>query len=305
VTPSPSPTTTTTIPVTTWTLTGRVVDLAGVPLGGATVAPDGVASVTTGPDGTFSIQRTSPPPSPVPLMTVSTAGFVTRHTYVAWRTTAGGGSDISLIREAAPFSLDFYRQLVRNGYETPGTLQIVRRWTSAPRFHIRSVDEDTGRAVEPEVLALVQEWIHRSVAMWTGWTVPTLEITPEARPEQAGWVRVVFMRNVQDYCGRAYVGRNPGEITLALDGCDCGSRKVGPDVVVHEVGHAMGFWHVQDRTNIMFPYITDDSCRPAEVSPIERHHAAIAYQRPFGNTDVDRDPFVGAGLAIPDVMIED
>lgn len=305
VTPLPSPvtTTTTTIPVTTWSLTGRVVESSGAPVAGATVEPDGLPAVTTAADGTFTIQRNTPPLSPVQLLAVTTSGFMTRHTYLGWRTTVGGGTDIGLIRDAAPFSLGFYRQLVRNGYETPGTLQILRRWTSAPRFYIRTVDEDTGRTVEPEVVALVQEWLHRAVGMWTGWAIPAVEIGPEARPEQAGWIRVVFMRNVQDYCGRAYVGRNPGEITLALDACDCGSRKVGPDVVVHEVGHAMGFWHVDNPASIMFPYVSGE-CRVAAVSEIERHHAGVAYQRPFGNTDIDRDPFPFTGFVAPDIRVE-
>lgn len=124
--------------------------------------------------------------------------------------------------------------------------------------------------------------------MWTGWPAPIVELGPEPRADRVDWIRVVFERRPSNYCGTSFVGRNPGIITLSLDSCDCGSRKVPPDTIVHEVGHALGFWHVSDRQSVMSP-IYVGGCRPEELSPAEKFHAAIAFQRGNNSRDIDAD----------------
>jgi hypothetical protein len=57
----------------------------------------------------------------------------------------------------------------------------------------------------------------------------------------------------------------------------------------------MGFWHVSDRSSVMFPFDSGD-CRSGTLSAAESYHAGIAYSRPRGNTDPDRDPSAGAAL---------
>jgi hypothetical protein len=292
---APTPTPTPQVPVTPppppnrWSLAGRVVDtVTGVPVPGAVLEPAGFPAVTADAAGEYAIQADTLPPDSSFTVTVRASGFITREAQVPSARGARTGVDISLIRDAAPFSLDFYRQLVRNATRTPEDLEPLLRWTTAPKFYMRTVEEGTARPVEAEVLALVQEWLLLGVSMWTGWTVPTFESGPEARGSQAGWIRVVFIRSDEPFCGTSFVGRNPGLITLALDVCDCGSRKVPPDTILHEVGHALGFWHVADRRSVMYP-IDPGGCRPAELSAAEKHHAAIAFRRPNGSTDIDRD----------------
>ena len=58
---------------------------------------------------------------------------------------------------------------------------------------------------------------------------------------------------------------------------------------MHEVGHALGFFHVGDRGSLMFPFIAGD-CPAGQLSSAESFHAGIAYSRPRGNTDPDHDP---------------
>jgi hypothetical protein len=39
------------------------------------------------------------------------------------------------------FDLNFYRQMVRNGFEAPSALQPIRRWTTTPQIYLKTVDE--------------------------------------------------------------------------------------------------------------------------------------------------------------------
>ena len=55
-----------------------------------------------------------------------------------------------------------------------------------------------------------------------------------------------------EYCGlSSTVGGNPMTIQLRLDRCGCGSIKIPITLVMHEVGHAVGMFHVAGKGNIM------------------------------------------------------
>ena len=58
---------------------------------------------------------------------------------------------------------------------------------------------------------------------------------------------------------------------------------------MHEVGHAMGFFHVADKNSLMYPF-DSGGCRAGVLSAAESFHAAIAYSRPRQNSDPDKDP---------------
>ena len=297
-TPTTPPTTPVT-PTNRWSAAGQITAVgSGQAVGGATITPGwSLAPVTADAQGFYELGAVANPPSTPYPVAISANGMVTRDTWITWALGPRTGIDVSLIRDSAPFSMDFYRQLVRDTYDkSEGSPWRTLRWTTAPSFYVKTVDQN-GRPIEPEVLAVTLDALRRAVPAWTVniYSAVKIETGTETREAPSGWINVLFRRepNTRTPCGQAYVGRNPGEITLWSDVCSCGSNKIPGSVTMHEVGHAMGFFHVSDRNSVMFPFDSGD-CRAGNLSAAESYHAGVAYSRPRGNTDPDKDPSSGA-----------
>ena len=299
---TPTTPNTPTTPVNTWSAAGQVTAVgSGQAVGGATITPGwALPAVTADAQGFYELGAVANPPSTPYPVAVSGTGMVTRDTWITWARGPRTGVDVSLIRDSAPFSMDFYRQFVRGMFDRATDADAPYpnfRWTSAPNFYVRTIDS-ADRTVEPEVLAVTLDALRRAVPAYTGGTYQagTIETGTAVRAETAGWINVDFRRNTGgNTCGTSFIGRNPGVITLFIDICACGSNKVPGAVTMHEVGHAMGFFHVSDRSSLMFPFIPGQ-CPAGVLSPAEAHHAAVAYSRPRGNRDPDRDPVNGAAF---------
>ena len=119
-----------------------------------------------------------------------------------------------MIRNAAPFSMDFYRQFVRGTFDKTRARHLaVLRWTTAPSFYVKTVDQN-GRAMEPEVLArdarrdppggarLHRRDVTRAAAIETG---------TDVRPQAPNWINVDIRRDPQEkrICGFAVCRREP------------------------------------------------------------------------------------------------
>jgi hypothetical protein len=287
-TPTPSPTPQPSPQPAEWTINGQIVEYGtGRGVSGGEMTADITGTVSVEGNGTFKISSTATPA--IFHVRIDAPGFVTRETYVRGAAGARTNLVISVIRNAAPFSLDFYRELVRNSAEGD-VLEPLTRWTARPNIYLRTVDQN-GKAIEPEVLDSVTQSLRKGVVDWSSGTlsVATFEKGSATRERTNGWIVVNILRDRNSpYCGQSYVGAPDGQIELWDDRCSCGSKKIGGSLVSHEVGHAMGFWHVTDKKAIMAP--VGDNCPTGILTDDEKYHAKLAYDRTPGNVDQDVDP---------------
>lgn len=282
-----------------WSIAGNVVDTgAHQTVSGATVTPAwNLAAVSSSNDGSYLLGSSgAPPPNPSKL-TISADGFVTHEQWVSVQAAQRTDVTLDLIRNSAPFSMDFYRQLARGTYDQDGPYTLLR-WSQVPKFYLKTTDQ-LNRSIASEVIATIRDAVVRAVPLWTGGQYSAdLESGPDVRASTPGWINILITTDPGERvtCGQSYVGRDPGEINLIINPvCSCGSIKIPGHVVVHEVGHALGFFHVSDQKSVMYPR-APGNCPVGELSADERYHAAIAYQRARGNAEPDNDPSAGLSL---------
>ena len=287
--PSPQPPTSPPTPTPTpsvLTLSGTVTATNGQhPLAGATVEAAATSATTDGA-GRYSLSL--PAGTTSPRFTISGPGLLTR----TGSFSNGGSRTVDLDAFALNgFDEAYFRAVARNGYEQPGSLQPLRRWTRAPMIYIRTVD-DTGRAILPEVLQQVASIASSVVPQYTGgrFGVAAIEQGTETRQGQPGWITIDWTRDATEFCGRAHVGLEGGMVTLTYDqpGCSCGSQKIRPRTVKHELGHSLGLWHTGQAVDLMSGFGISECDR--NITARELQYLDYLYRRPVGNTNPDNDP---------------
>jgi hypothetical protein len=291
------------------TLSGTVTSFTnGAPVGGVTVR---LGSITANSDagGKFTLPGT--PVNGAAVVTASVPGFVFRG--VSFTLAASRGDlALDLLPDGAPFSLNFYRQLVRNGANS-ASLEPIRRWTVNPSFYFRQRTVDNNALVPVDVIQSIQDTFTNAVPALTGgkFTVGTFEVGDTERAPLDGWVNVNFYTTSTGLlfnCGSdralgcASVGGNQGTMTIRHD--PAGVPLTGPSnpyncssvaraVADHEITHSMGYWHTEDALVDTF---SGNGCSGVTYPDFTRFHASVAYSRPVGNLDPDIDTTASAHL---------
>jgi hypothetical protein len=275
-------------------VSGTVVGhLTGTPIAGATVTMGASAAVTTA-TGEFTLTNTLT--SGVGNIIVGAPGYVLRGVSVALAAERTG-IRIDMIREADPFSLQFYRAWARDLF---GSLEMktLAPWTVDPNFYFKVSLEDEDQTVPPGVIARIVEIFAASIPELSGGRrqIGTVETGTETRPETDGWVNVIFYRvTPTGALGSTTIGGNTGAMVLFYapellsnpQNNPYGCPTVLESVVDHEITHIMGYYHTLDTIIDSF---SGAGCNGNGRPERTRFHSAIMYARPPGNRDPDIDP---------------
>ena len=152
--------------------------------------------------------------------------------------------------------------------------------TTSPSFHIRTAN-DRGEPRMPSATARgIRGVITRAVEALTGQAYDGDITIGEEDVQEDGWITIEFVPDEDNpgfwdatVCGKARIGSIRGRIRLRSDlngqfACSLDS------VFRHELGHAMGFFHVRGNQDLMSASVNAIE----NFTPREEFHAQLAYE---------------------------
>jgi hypothetical protein len=284
-------------------ISGLVVDgLSDRGLPGALVRIEGVGETTTGDDGRFTLEASDPEePRPVRITSSSTVERDTR------LRVPGPSATVSLIPSS--FDLAGFDQMFRGAGQ-------LTRWVTAPRLVIErralrftdltsfSYEATDALLTDEEVATLIAdlEWAlaQLTAGTFTSFAGVDVQASEEgasvsvSRPGAIIIARYEELTTATNFWGYARWNWNGlGELQQAIVKLDRAFELSGSpfrrSLRAHELGHALGYWHVTGRDSVM------QSHARTEPTVFDRDGARIAFQRPTRNRtpDADPEPFVG------------
>jgi hypothetical protein len=185
------------------------------------------------------------------------------------------------IASMAGFDPEFFRAFVQNAHETPQRLEPIRLLRGPLRVYLQTRDNH-GRAVDAATLDATAHTLIDAAPLWSGDTFGVVDVARgfDTREHVPGWITVKWSSDPPaGRCGRSTVGVDGGYIELNVSGaCSCGrAAGVYPRLIRHELGHAMGYYHTDHPTDVMYGRsITSAQC-DAQPSARERLHARVAH----------------------------
>lgn len=276
-------------------VSGTVVGLFdGNPVGGATVAIGGLASVTTDAAGRFSARI---PRSGDFGVRISRTGFVTRRSAVRLRSNVDAA--VSLIEEGPDLDLDFLDQFARAAgprrEAVPRTPGRSNRWTRPPRVLIyRRFESAAGssavvtlsdRRVELIEISIDDVFVGLTAGRLGGTPTPiVLDQLPPRNPRRVPAGSLAVFQTDDGSRGAGNVGSIDDEFAIAS--AHAFTDFEAPRNILHKfVGHALGAWDVSDD----FKSVMGSNGR-LTLAPQDIAAATVLYSRRPGNGAPDTDP---------------
>lgn len=187
----------------------------------------------------------------------------------------------------ARFEDDFWRKFVYNQHDFPDTIDERVSWvlnTKSPNLYIRMGDPSGRHVVSIQRRDHMRKTFPNLVQQMTGEPYRGRIEDGISDREQSGWITVRFVTYEEEpaipegACGRANVGASTGSIWIirrAQENKVCVDDKYFPRIFAHEVGHALGFYHVPDPETVMTPGWNN---LRETFSSREQYHGQLAYE---------------------------
>jgi hypothetical protein len=187
----------------------------------------------------------------------------------------------------ARFEDALWRKLVYNQHDSPDTIDGRVSWvltTPSPNLYVRMGDPSGHRVVSIQRRDHMRKTFPSLVQQMTGEPYRGRIEDGISDRKQSGWITVRFVTYEEEpaipegACGRANVGASTGSIWIirrAQGNKVCVDDRYFPRIFAHEVGHALGFYHVSDPATVMTPGWSN---LRETFSSREQYHGQLAYE---------------------------